>query len=163
MPTQRSRSSAPNVRDPADSRHRHTGDKTFCWIVKDGHVKRTEVRTGVTDGEYVEITSFASKAGLLTENQTDIPWLPITGTEEVVSGDISTLTDDEEVEISKSPAMQDEKKSATAQQIPRASRSTWPGSPECIHGGLVGEPTPANIPRGESISGNDLIRRHLFP
>ena len=31
-----------------------SGDKTFCWTFKDGHAQRTEVRTGISDGEWIE-------------------------------------------------------------------------------------------------------------
>ena len=33
------------------------GEKTFCWTYKDGHAERTEVRTGISDGEWMEVTN----------------------------------------------------------------------------------------------------------
>ncbi len=33
------------------------GEKSFCWIYEDGHAKRIEVETGVSDGEWIEVTN----------------------------------------------------------------------------------------------------------
>ena len=33
------------------------GDKTFCWMYNDGHAERTEIQTGVSDGEWIEVTN----------------------------------------------------------------------------------------------------------
>ncbi len=47
----------PGVRAVPMTATAHSGDKTFCWMYQDGNAKRTEVRTGVSDGEYIEIVS----------------------------------------------------------------------------------------------------------
>ena len=77
----------------------HLGDKTvlqvgqrsFCWIYLDGHAKRIEVETGVSNGEWIEVTNRrdrfdASSAG-------NEPWTPIDGTEQMILGDLSILTE----------------------------------------------------------------------
>ena len=33
------------------------GEKTFCWMYENGHAKRIEVETGVSDGEWIEVTN----------------------------------------------------------------------------------------------------------
>ena len=33
------------------------GEKSFCWMYENGHAKRIEVETGVSDGEWIEVTN----------------------------------------------------------------------------------------------------------
>ncbi len=35
----------------------HTGSQTFCWFFKNGKAVRTELETGVSDDEWIEVTS----------------------------------------------------------------------------------------------------------
>ena len=35
----------------------HSGDKTYCWKHENGHAVRTEIQTGVSDGEWIEVTN----------------------------------------------------------------------------------------------------------
>ena len=43
----------------------HLGDNTilqvgqtaFCWVYEDGHANRIEVQTGISDGEWIEVTN----------------------------------------------------------------------------------------------------------
>ena len=35
----------------------HIGEKTFCWTYENGHAKRIEVETGLSDGEWIEVTN----------------------------------------------------------------------------------------------------------
>jgi HlyD family secretion protein len=77
----------------------HSGDQTFCWTYRDGHAVRTEVRTGVSDGEWIEITNLQNPA---TANLAD-PWMPVTGSEKVILGDLSILADGAPVEVSTTP------------------------------------------------------------
>ena len=35
----------------------YSGEQTFCWIYEDGHAVRTEIRTGVSDGDWIEVTN----------------------------------------------------------------------------------------------------------
>jgi multidrug efflux pump subunit AcrA (membrane-fusion protein) len=68
------------------------GEKTFVWMYDDGRAKRTEVETGVSDGEWIEVTN-RRRAGSLAASAGDQPWTPINGTEQVILGDLSTLAD----------------------------------------------------------------------
>ena len=41
----------------------HIGEKTFCWIYENGHAKRIEVETGLSDGEWIEVTNRQTPIG----------------------------------------------------------------------------------------------------
>ena len=70
------------------------GEKSFCWIYNDGHAKRIEVETGVSDGEWIEITNRRAAAAKAEE-----PWTPFDGTEQVILGNLSILTEGGPVQI----------------------------------------------------------------
>ena len=42
----------------------HSGDKTFCWMYKDGRAERTEIQTGVSDGQWIEVTNLQRTDGV---------------------------------------------------------------------------------------------------
>jgi len=91
----------PNVRAVPVAATTHSGDKTFCWMYDNGHAKQTEIRTGVTDGEYIEVTSLSLSKDL-KETKVDQPWVSFVGSEQVIVGDLSVLTDGGPVEVNKS-------------------------------------------------------------
>jgi HlyD family secretion protein len=64
-------------------------DKTFLWTYKDGKARATEVRTGVSDGTWTEVTS----RQLPSTPSGEDPWTPIDGSERVIVGDVSVLTE----------------------------------------------------------------------
>jgi HlyD family secretion protein len=70
------------------------GEKSFCWLYEDGHVKQFEVERGVSDGEWIEVTNRrpALSAG-------DAPWTAFDGKEQVVLGNLSILVERGTVEI----------------------------------------------------------------
>ncbi len=74
----------------------YSGEDTYCWVYKDGHSERTQVRTGVSDGDYIEVTSFQ----VPTKSPEDDPWRPADGSEEIILGDLSILTDGGKVDVS---------------------------------------------------------------
>jgi HlyD family secretion protein len=81
----------------------YSGDKTFCLRYEDGHAVRTELRTGVGDGNWIEVTHRrvpASQAGPAGE----VPWAPIDGSERVILGDLSILTDGAPVRAAPAPS-----------------------------------------------------------
>jgi HlyD family secretion protein len=75
----------------------YSGEKTFCWTYKDGRAVRTEVRTGISDGDWIEVTNLqrptTTGAGIEEE------WAPVTGKEQVILGDLSILADGGPVEV----------------------------------------------------------------
>ena len=76
------------------------GEKSFCWIYDDGHSKRIEVETGVSDGEWIEVTNRRAAAAKAEE-----PWTPFDGTEKMILGNLSILTEGGPVQIAPSPTL----------------------------------------------------------
>jgi hypothetical protein len=56
---------------------------------------RAEVRTGVTDGQWIEVTNLQRSAA----HGGEASWAPVTGSERVILGDLSILADGAPVEI----------------------------------------------------------------
>jgi multidrug efflux pump subunit AcrA (membrane-fusion protein) len=95
----------PNVRALPQSVLVKSAEKTFFWTYKDGHAVQTEVKTGVSDGEWTEITS----RQLPPKSTGEDPWTPIDGSEQVILGDLSILVEGAPVRLSDSPAMNEGK------------------------------------------------------
>ncbi len=85
----------PGVRALPVSALTHSGDKTYCWTYQDGHAQRAEIQTGVTDGDWIEVTNLERPNG----STADHDWMPINGTEKVIQGDLSILADGAPVEV----------------------------------------------------------------
>ena len=68
------------------------GEKTFCWMYENGHAKRIEVETGVSDGEWIEVTNRRAPRSDAASTG-DEPWTPIDGTEQVILGNLSILAE----------------------------------------------------------------------
>ncbi len=47
----------PDVRALPVSATFTVGEQTFCWLYKNGHVVRTEIQTGISDGKWIEVTN----------------------------------------------------------------------------------------------------------
>jgi len=97
----------------------HSGDQqTFCWTHENGKAVRTEIQTGVSDGEWIEVSNrrFKPPAGPGVHNISfggpmeiaqdqppagldDAWWVPFDGSEQVILGDLSILTDGGPVQI----------------------------------------------------------------
>ena len=90
----------PNVRALPVSALTYAGDKTFCWTHKDGRAVRTEIQTGVTDGSWIEVVNLQRPTVASSEEV----WEPVDGSEQVILGDLSILTDGEPVEVATAPA-----------------------------------------------------------
>ncbi len=90
----------PGVRALPLSALMHLGDKTilqvgqrsFCWMYEDGHAKRIEVETGVSDGEWIEVTN-RRVPRFATEYAGNEPWTPLDGSEQMILGNLSILTE----------------------------------------------------------------------
>jgi HlyD family secretion protein len=76
----------------------HVGVKTFCWMYDDGHAKRIELETGLSDGEWIEVTN-RRVPGSEAASTADLPWTPIDGTEQIILGDLSILADGSPVKV----------------------------------------------------------------
>jgi hypothetical protein len=73
----------------------HSGERTYCWTYEDGRAVRSEVRTGVSDGEWIEVTNLQRP----TQSGTGESWTPVKGSEKVILGDLSILADGAPVEV----------------------------------------------------------------
>lgn len=85
----------PNVRAVPEDALTYAGDKIYCWLYEEGRAKKVEVRTGIGDGEWIEITSLERPAA----SKADHPWTPVTGSESVILGDLSILADGGAVQV----------------------------------------------------------------
>jgi multidrug efflux pump subunit AcrA (membrane-fusion protein) len=74
------------------------GDKTFCWTYKDGRAVRTEVQTGVSDGEWIEVTNRRVSAAQTGRGDMR-SWTRIKGSEQVILGDVSILSEGTPVRV----------------------------------------------------------------
>jgi RND family efflux transporter MFP subunit len=113
------------VRALPESAFTYSGDKAFCWLYKQGHAVRTEVRTGVSDGAWMEITNLQPPQ---LSPGVDPPWMPIDGSEQVILGDLSILSDGMPVQVA--PAAGGEKvvdTTSTAASRPTEARAEAPG------------------------------------
>ena len=102
----------------------HSGDKTFCWTYEDGHAVRTEIQTGVSDGEWIEVTNRRAPSRR-TATRRQGSWTPIDGSEQVILGDLSILTDGAPVKVA--PAESKVAKIAPARPL-RKGPSEYAGS-----------------------------------
>ncbi len=100
----------PGVRALPVSALTHSGDQTFCWIYRDGHAERAEIQTGVSDGLWVEVTNLGQKKS----GPDDRGWRPISGTEQVILGDLSILAEGTAVQLSAEPAAAQAPETGTA-------------------------------------------------
>jgi multidrug efflux pump subunit AcrA (membrane-fusion protein) len=85
----------PGVRALPVSALTHSGEKTFCWTYQDGRAQRREVRTGISDGEWIEVTSLQNPQAVKGEEA----WEPIKGSEQFILGDLTILADGGPVEV----------------------------------------------------------------
>ena len=68
------------------------GEKSFCWVYENGRAKRIEVETGVSDGEWIEVTN-RRVPRFATSSAGEESWTPIDGTEQMILGNLSILAD----------------------------------------------------------------------
>lgn len=74
----------------------HVGENTYCWLNDNGKARRAEVRTGITDGDWIEVTALNRTPG----SPDDAAWAPFNGSEQVILGDLSILEDGSPVTVS---------------------------------------------------------------
>ena len=85
----------PGVRALPLSAITHTGEKTYCWKHENGKSVRAEIQTGVSDGEWIEVTNYQVPSAADGSD----PWSPVKGSEQVILGDLSILADGGPVEV----------------------------------------------------------------
>lgn len=85
----------PDVPALPESALAHVGDKAYCWLYDDGCAKRAEVRTGLSNGDWIEITSIM----LPTATNEGRSWSRFSGSEQVILGDLSILAEGSPVQV----------------------------------------------------------------
>ena len=82
-----------NVRALPVSAVTQIGNQTYCYLAIDGKAVRTAVQTSVSDGSWVEVTGRLVRSSGSTEGS----WEPFDGTEAVIDGDLSGISDGDRV------------------------------------------------------------------
>jgi len=72
--------------------------KIFFWSCENGHAVRTEVQVGVSDGQWIEVTNRQVRPKSPGEES----WAPIDGSEQVILGDLSVLSEGAPVRLADS-------------------------------------------------------------
>jgi hypothetical protein len=80
----------PDVRALPKAALTHAGGKSYTWGYENGRAVRTEVQTGISDGEWIEVTNRRIKTDSAGEEQ----WEPMDGSEQVLFGDKLTILTD---------------------------------------------------------------------
>jgi multidrug efflux pump subunit AcrA (membrane-fusion protein) len=73
----------------------HVGEKTFYWGYEKGHAVKMEVQTGVSDGEWIEVTN----RRVPSKSTGGATWAPVNGSEKVIADDLSALTEGAPVRV----------------------------------------------------------------
>ena len=67
-------------------------DKTYCWMCENGLAVRTQIETGISDGEWIEVTN-RRESTAHTASPESGTWTPINGSEQVILGNLAILAD----------------------------------------------------------------------
>ncbi len=99
----------------------YRGDQASYWSYEDGKALRTEIETGVSDGKWIEVTN-RRVADSRTGQAAKRSWTAIDGSEQVILGDLSILT--EGAPVQEAPAIAtDSQKSDVSQSWALANSS----------------------------------------
>ncbi len=115
----------PNARALPVNAITYSGERSFCWTHKDGRAERLEVQTGVRNGDWIEVTN--RRIPTAETGVTGDPWVPFDGSEQVILGDLSILSDGALVQVDSKSA---EGKVASATPAPgHPPTDARPGAP----------------------------------
>jgi HlyD family secretion protein len=127
----------PDVRALPKSAFTYSGGKSFIWRYDNGHALRTEVATGVTDGEWIEVTNRRVESKSSSEER----WEPILNSEQVLSGSkLSILTEGAPVRLEDLPVAMEGESEHTASNLTGADSTTG------THAGGESEESPSRTP-----------------
>ncbi|APW63694.1 efflux RND transporter periplasmic adaptor subunit [Paludisphaera borealis] len=117
----------PGVRALPLSALTHSGEKTYCWKHENGRAVRTEVQTGVSDGEWIEVTNrrVPDPKTLAAGAHAGEQWTSFDGSEQLILDEQSILTDGLVVEVE--PATDGTK---VTSPTPDAGHPTTAGRPD---------------------------------
>jgi multidrug efflux pump subunit AcrA (membrane-fusion protein) len=79
-----------------------SGNQTFCWQYDDGHATRLELETGLSGQDWIEVT-FRRIPTSAAGSTGSSAWTPIDGSEQIILGDLSILTEGGPVTVTDSP------------------------------------------------------------
>jgi multidrug efflux pump subunit AcrA (membrane-fusion protein) len=82
----------PSVRALPVAALAYHGDQASYWSYTGGKAVRTDIETGVSDGEWIEVTQRRPPLSTVADS-TKRPWTNIDGSEDVIVGDLSVLTE----------------------------------------------------------------------
>ena len=85
----------PDVRALPVSAVTQIGNQTCCYLAVDGKAVRTPVQAGVSDGSWTEVTGKLVRQSGSSEGT----WEAFDGTEAVVDGDLSEISDGQPVTV----------------------------------------------------------------
>ncbi len=89
----------PNTRAVPVQAVTYSGGQSFCYLYEGGKSVRTEIQTGINNGEWIEVTNRRVRS--LQDGSTEDPWLPFDGSEQVILADLSILADGGSVTVEK--------------------------------------------------------------
>jgi multidrug efflux pump subunit AcrA (membrane-fusion protein) len=72
-----------------------SGEKQYFWKYENGKAVKHEVQTGISDGEWIEITNKQLPSKSFAEDR----WEPVTTSEQVILGDLTALADGSPVQV----------------------------------------------------------------
>jgi RND family efflux transporter MFP subunit len=84
----------PDVRALPVSSVTQIGNQTYCYLALDGKAVRTPVQTGVSDGTWVEVAGHLVRGAGSPQGT----WVPFDGSEVVIDGDLSEISDGKSVQ-----------------------------------------------------------------
>ncbi len=76
----------------------HSGGQTFCWRYESGKAVKTEIETGLSGDKWIEVTNRRAPSSTSAPAGGQ-PWTPIDGSEQVILGDLSILTEGAVVKV----------------------------------------------------------------
>jgi HlyD family secretion protein len=75
----------------------YSGGQSFCYLYEGGKSVRTEIQTGVSNGDWIEVTNRRVRSS--GDGSTEETWVPFDGSEQVILADLSILADGGPVKV----------------------------------------------------------------
>ena len=110
----------PGVRALPSSALVHSGGKSYCWLYQDRRARRAEVRTGVSDGKWTEIVRVKRPS----KDDSDGSWEAVNGSETIIVGDLTTLAENELVNLDSGADKENSKPSPAPPKAPPAPKAS---------------------------------------
>ncbi len=79
------------------------GGNNYCWLLENQKAVKTEIEVGLSDDQWIEVTHRRPPL-FLDSPGTPRPWTPIDGSEQVILGDLTILSEGMTVQVENTPA-----------------------------------------------------------